>query len=467
MTKEQLKLAEEWMAAHEEEYLEDLRKLVEIRSVADEEAPDSPFGEGCLKALKTMLSIGEKYGYTPVNYGDRVGSLERKGKGDKVIGVWGHLDVVPEGDDWVHEPYKLTREGDVLFGRGVSDNKGPAVAGLYALRILDMLGIELDATVRLYLGTDEEKGMADVMWFRENYPCPDMSLIPDSSFPVCYAEKGILEGKLIAPYALSDKFLAIGGGLVNNMVPDKAFVELKEDGVTLEKIKDIGDRFTVERRPGVIRITANGVAMHSANPYHGVNAIRLLSDMLLKTGVAEGKDAEILDFINRVNDDCDGTTLGIVCEDEISGHLTAVGSVLGLVDGKPALTFNIRYPATLKGEPLVEKIRNTAEANNFTLALKRDSKPAYVPKDTPVVKALTDLYNELTGSQAKPYTMAGGTYARKLPNAMAYGPSGMPEPEGLPEKGGAHQHDEGKYLPHLMKAAVIYAAALEKASALI
>ena len=467
MTVEQLKKAEEWMAAHEQEFLEDLRRLVEIRSVADETAADSPFGEGCREVLHTMLAIGEQYGFRAVNYGDRVGSLERPGKGGKVIGVWGHLDVVPEGDDWEHEPYKMTREGDVLFGRGVSDNKGPAVSGLYALRILDMLGIELDATVRLYLGTDEEKGMADVTWFRDNYPSPDLSLIPDSSFPVCYAEKGILEGKLVAPAALSEKFLAIGGGLVSNMVPDKAFVELKEDGVTLERIKNIGDRFLVERRPGVIRITACGVAMHAAFPYHGINAIRLLTDMLLSTGIAAGKDAETLAFINRVNDDCDGTALGIVCEDEISGRLTCVGSVLETVDGKPALTLNIRYPATREGTPLVESIEKAAAESGFAFMFRRDSRPAYVPKDSPVVTRLTALYNELTGSSAVPYTMAGGTYARKLPNAVAFGPGGLPEPDDLPPMGGAHQHDEGKYLPHLLKTAVIYAAALEEASSLL
>ena len=451
--------AEAWMKAHEEEYLRELSELIAIRSVSEPEA-EKPFGEGCRTVLAKALDIGEKHGLTPASFDGKVGLLRLPNGRPRSIGLWGHLDVVPEGDGWIRDPYRMTREGDVIYGRGVSDNKGPALAAVYVLRCIRDLGIELPFEPRVYLGTDEEKGMKDVMWFREYHQIPDYNLIPDSSFPVCHAEKGILEVTLVSDSALSDLFLDATGGLVTNMVPEKASVRIKETAVALAKIGMLSSPFTVERSPEGIRITAEGKAMHAARPYEGVNAVRLITDMLVSTGLAAGEDREILSFLSGVNRDCDGTFFDIAMEDEISGKLTCVGSILRMREGKPALTLNIRYPVTAKGEELFEKIAGKCREEGYRAELLRDSKPAYVPKDSPFVETLTGIIRELLGGEQEPYAMAGGTYARKLPNAVAFGPGGLPVPDDLPQLGGAHQHDEGVYYPNLLKAAVIYVLAL-------
>ena len=451
--------AEAWMKAHEEEYLRELSELIAIRSVSDPDA-EKPFGEGCRKALQKALDMGESHGLTPASFDEKVGLLRVPNGQVRSIGLWGHLDVVPEGEGWIREPYRMTMEGGVIYGRGVSDNKGPALAAVYALRCIRDLGIELPFEPRVYFGTDEEKGMGDVMWFRETHQMPDYSLIPDSSFPVCHAEKGILEVTLVSEEALSDLFRDAFGGLVTNMVPEKAAVLLKETAVALAKIGMLSPPFSVERSPEGIRITAEGKAMHAAHPYDGVNAVRLLTDMLVSTGLAAGRDGEILSFLSGVNRDCDGTFFGIDMEDGISGKLTCVGSVLRMREGRPALTLNIRYPVSAKGEAIFDRIAEKCSADGYRAELLRDSKPAYVPKDSPFVETLTGICRELLGGEQEPYAMAGGTYARKLPNAVAFGPGSLPVPEGLPEMGGAHQHDEGVYYPNLLKAAVIYVLAL-------
>ena len=450
---------EAWMQAHEEEYLRELSELIAIRSVSEPDA-EEPFGEGCRKVLQKALDLGEKHGLTPTNFAGKIGMLRDPNGKTRSVGLWGHLDVVPEGDGWIRKPYQMTKEGGVLFGRGVSDNKGPALAAAYALRCIRDLGIRLPFEPRVYFGTDEEKGMADVMWFTSSHEVPDYNIIPDSSFPVCHAEKGILEVTLVSDDALSDLFREASGGLVTNMVPEKASVLIRENAVTLAKIASLSAPFTVERSPEGIRITANGRAMHAAHPYEGVNAVRLLTDMLISAGLAQGRDGEILAFLSGVNRDCDGTFFGIDSEDEITGKLTCVGSVLALREGRPALTLNIRYPVSEKGEELLSKIAAKCGAAGFRAELCRDSKPAFVPKDSPFVTALTEICREILGGEQEPYAMAGGTYARKLPNAVAFGPGGLPTPEGLPEMGGAHQHDEGVYYPNLLKAAVIYVLAL-------
>ena len=451
--------AEEWMKAHEEEYLRELSELIAIRSVSEPDA-ERPFGEGCRKVLQKALDLGESHGLTPANFDGKVGLLRVPNGQTRSIGFWGHLDVVPEGEGWIREPYRMTREGDVLFGRGVSDNKGSALAAVYTLRCVRDLGIPLPFEPRVYLGTDEEKGMKDVMWFRETHQVPDYSLIPDSSFPVCHAEKGILEIALVSEEPLSDLFLDAAGGYVTNMVPEKASVRIRETAVALAKIGALSAPFSVERSPEGIRIAAEGKAMHAAHPYDGVNAVRLLTDMLVSTGLAAGRDGEILSFLSGVNRDCDGSFFDIVMEDEVSGKLTCVGSVLEMREGKPVLKLNIRYPVTAKGEEIFAKIEKKCREGGFRAELLRDSKPAYVPKDSPFVETLTGICRELLGGEQEPYAMAGGTYARKLPNAVAFGPGNLPVPEGLPAMGGAHQHDEGVYYPNLMKAAVIYVLAL-------
>ncbi|MBO4406310.1 MAG: Sapep family Mn(2+)-dependent dipeptidase [Clostridia bacterium] len=451
--------AEAWMKAHEEEYLGELAELIAIRSVSDPEA-EKPFGEGCRKVLQKALDLGESHGLSPANFDGKVGLLRIPNGKTRSIGLWGHLDVVPEGEGWIREPYRLTREGPVLYGRGVGDNKGPALAAVYALRCVRDLGIELPFEPRVYLGTDEEKGMRDVMWFRDTHETPDYSLIPDSSFPVCHAEKGILEVTLSSEEALSALFRDLSGGHVTNMVPEKASALIGENAVTLAKLGALSAPFSVERSPEGIRIAAEGRAMHAAHPYEGVNAVRLLTDALVSTGLAAGRDGEILSFFSGVNHDCDGTFFDIAMEDEISGKLTCVGSILGMREGKPSLTLNIRYPVTAKGEEILAKIDRKCREAGFRAELLRDSKPAYVPKDSPFVEALTGICRELFGGDQEPYAMAGGTYARKLPNAVAFGPGALPVPEGLPEMGSAHQHDEGVYYPNLLKAAAVYVLTL-------
>ena len=49
-----------------------------------------------------------------------------------------------------------------IYGRGTADDKGPAIAALYAMRAVKELGIPVKKNVRLILGTDEECGSSDI-----------------------------------------------------------------------------------------------------------------------------------------------------------------------------------------------------------------------------------------------------------------------------------------------------------------
>ena len=160
----------------------------------------------------------------------------------------------------------------------------------------------------------------------------------------------------------------------------------------------------------------------------------------------------------------DKITTSILSEDEISGRLTCVGSTLCLRDRHADLGINIRYPVQERDERLTDSIATACAQHGFVMDLERVSAPNHFPLNHPAVQKLTELYNQETGQDSKPYAMAGGTYARKLPNAFAYGPGfpggELPKELFSPGHGGAHGPDEALDLDRLLRALKIYIKAI-------
>lgn len=452
-----------WIDEHRSDIVKDVKRLVDIRSVSEAGIGEGPFGAGCKKVLDEMLLMGREYGFETENYEDMVGCLSlEKGELENTIGFWGHLDVVPEGDNWEYEPYQAIEKNGYLIGRGSQDNKGSTIGVLYVMRCFHELGIPLKHHLKLYVGCDEENGMADLEYFTKHYPCPKLNIIADAGFPVCYGEKGIIEGKIWSDKPLKKPILSLSGGRASNMVADCAAVVLEDCEDVREKLSHFPDTFSMMRKNGQIEVKAYGVSKHTAFPEGGVNAIYLLTTELHRHGLDQGNE-EVIALYNQVNQDFYGTGLDIVFEDEVSGKLTCVGSMLSWEDGKSALGLNIRYPITANSEKLIETIQKTCEKSSCEFQLKRDSKPNYFPKEHPIVTRFTEIYQEMTGSQEEPYVMGGGTYARKLPHAFAFG-MGLPYdlPEGFlkPQHGGGHEPDEALNIDKLLEAMKIYCRCL-------
>lgn len=459
-----------WLQEHKDALIADISRLVKIRSVSDAQhgTPEAPFGPGCRAALDEMLKIGQEHGFRVKNYDNMVGSLcLTEGKWEDTIGFWGHLDVVPEGSDWDYEPYSPLYKDGYLIGRGSGDNKGPTVAVMYVIECLSQLGIQLRHPLKLFVGCDEEKGMSDLEYYTAHYPCPGMSMIADCGFPVCYGEKGIIEANLLSGRTVSSAIRSFSGGVASNMVPDTAVAVLNASHADADKLMKIGelDGFSAVKDGENITITAKGVSKHTAFPTGGVNAIRQLCVALCESGALPAGDVELLEFMNQVNQDFAGTGVNIVYSDEVSGALTCVGSMASLRDGHLVQHLNIRYSITADSQQLIQNISESCEAAGWTLDSYVDNKPNYFPKEHPAVELLTKIFNDATGLQKPAYVMGGGTYARKLPHAFAYGMGsvpGNPAPEGLfrPGHGGAHGPDEGLDINRLLTAMKIYCTAL-------
>lgn len=461
---------DEWMDAHRDEMIEDIKRLARIPSVSDLTEEVKPFGKECRRAMDEALSLAREHGFVTENHEYYVGCVsEKKVDPKNTIGFWNHLDVVPAGEGWERDPYEPFEKEGYLIGRGVGDNKGPAVGMIYLMQCMRELQIPLRHDFCLYLGTNEEKQMADMEYFASHYEAPAVSVIADSGFPVCYGEKGILEGTFTTIESFSDKIKEVSGGQVSNMIPDRAFVVI--DG-TKEEAKEFEEKapegISVSFEDGEIRLTAKGTSRHSAFPEGSTNAIFALSSFL-KEAVTGERDRRIFAFLADACNGYYGVTEGIAYEDGVSGKTTCAGTILRMKKRKAELTINIRYSITADSEKMQAQLQNYASSFSAKWTTDQDSKPNYFPKEHPAVKVLTDYYNEATGQKTEAFVMGGGTYARKLPNAFAYGIGGMPltkrEQETkkrlfAPGHGGAHEPDEALYLRTYFDAIKIFAKAM-------
>lgn len=451
-----------WLDNHFDELKEDIKALAAIPSVSEYGDMPAPFGEGCRQALEAMLRLAERYGFETRNYENRYGCMTRRPASEE-ISFWGHLDVVPAGEGWqVTQPFVPVERDGWLIGRGTDDNKGPTLGVLYMLRAFEELNIPTRHGLRLFVGCDEEHGMRDVEHYAANYPPQKLTIIADCGFPVCYGEKGIIEADIVTDAPLTC-VAAMQAGMASNIVPDTAEMTLK--GLAVAACES--EWTTAEAQDGNTRILARGLSRHSAFPEGGVNAIHQMMRAALSSGLLDEQDARAMGFFVRVNDDYLGTALGIDGQDDISGYTTCTGTMCSLrPDGRGVLHLNIRYCISADSDAMLRSMEEACRAHGCTLETARVSKPNYFPKESPVVSAMTDAYNALTGEHAKPYVMGGGTYARKLQHALGFGLGGLPRPECAlfaQGHGGAHQPDEGLYLANFKRAILLFAMAVLEA----
>ncbi len=416
------------------EAINDLAEIIAIPSVAGDRDGIYPYGKSCAEALDKAAEIAQKYGFTVENHEYHCMSILH-GEGETEIGMVCHLDVVPEGDGWSVDPYKLTVNENLLMGRGTHDDKGPFIQSLYTMRFFKESGIKLPYKIRLILGSDEEVGSSDLEYFVTVRKPPMFSFTPDSEFPVCIGEKGILSVEVEFD-SLPENVDAIRGGTVSNAVPGRAFAIVNTDK-NLENTETI----TVYKVQAGTRIEAVGKAAHAAMPESGVNAINLLFEYLIENGIC--KNEGLVSIIASSTGEYLGRALGINAENDDFGYLTCVGSLIKGDPGRMVQTYNIRYLPETPYQEIVSAIEKSVAPFGGKVTVIAQSDGYFVSADDEKIKALTNACESVLGIECKPYTMGGGTYARWLPNTVAFGSSIESERHYLgDERGGAHQRDE-------------------------
>ena len=445
--------------------IENTSKLIQIPSVEAAAQPGKPFGEAADDALLFCLKLAQELGFMTGNV-DGYAGYAQMGEGDETLGILVHLDVVPEGAGWTYPPFSGVVQDGKIYGRGAIDDKGPAIAALYAMKAVMDSGVCLRKKVRLIFGLDEESGWKDMEYYFKKEPMPETGITPDGCYPVIYTEKGIVDVAVKKCFKPSDfvtlRLSSVIGGERPNMVADSCECVFKPHGLNEKVLVSVETFFSItgERlqtsfdEKGALTIKANGVSAHGSTPQKGKNAIAIVLSFLATLGYGESEMERYLNLLNdKIGFDTKGIGLGIDCEDE-SGELTVnLGTLEANADGGMAL-LNIRYPVTFSEDALLQKIKEAFYDEDLEILVKGRHKPLYVPKDHPLVKTLLEVYNEQTGQNADAIAIGGGTYARALKNAVAFG-AVFP---GKPDL--AHQKDEYIEIEDLILNAKIYAHAI-------
>ena len=459
----------EWIEAHRQEIVETTQALLRIPSVEGIRLrPALRSGLETRQALDYAISVGEKFGLTPKHLDGYAAHAEWTAPGvaadAPIVGVLAHVDVVPAGSGWTHPPFGAEIENGKIYARGASDDKGPAMAALWALLAVKECGVPLTRRIRLILGANEESGFGCVKHYFAHEEMPVTGFTPDAMFPLVYAEKGIANAVLThaaPPEGGHIRIVSLTGGQRPNMVPDTAEVVLQNPApraAVVARLNAVVGITTEEGEGGSLRVTAKGVSAHGSTPENGVNAVAVLCDALLLLDHQEDQ-RQVIQQIQVWASDTKGGTLGIAGRDDVAGPLTCNLGVAVMEDGKAALTFNIRYPVTWNSETLRECLDVGISGSGWTLESLSDQPPLYVPLDDPLVATLLQVYRDETGDETAPLTMGGGTYARAMRKGIAFGP-GFPDAD--PSDGGAHEKDECWPVEHLIRAAKIYARSLAR-----
>lgn len=444
----------ERVAAMEGGMVSSLQKLVSFNTVENKGEEGTPFGAANRDCLNAALDMAREMGMRAVNVDGMCGYAEI-GEGDEMVALVGHLDVVPVGDGWHYPPFGGVVENGRIYGRGTQDDKGPCIAALYAMKAVLDAGIPLKRRVRLLFGLNEETGSEGIRYYREHGgELPVMGFTPDGEYPIVNGEKGIVTSRHRFPMTKEAYGIrAIHGGIASNVVPDKAYVELNcPAGLIPSALPDV----TVTPIEGGFRIDALGVSAHGSTPALGVNAIgRLLLSM---KGLPLGeKSRAFVNFMNTyLNMDTTGHCMGIDLADEVSGGLTVN---LGIIDGNEEqidVTINARVPVTIENVNYIAPLKKLFADNGFACVSCGDVHGIYMAPETELIQILSRVYERQTGDKATLMSIGGGTYAKSLPNIVAFGPifPGDPVVE--------HQPDEFILIDRLVRNAQIIADAVSE-----
>ena len=425
-----------------DEFLTSLKTLISYPSVLNEGENGTPFGQAIQDVLEKTLEICRDLGFT--TYLDPKGyyGYAEIGQGAELLAVLCHLDVVPSGDeaDWRTPPFEATIKDGWIFGRGVQDDKGPSMAALYAVKALLDSGVKFKKRVRFIFGTDEETLWRCMGRYNELEERATLGFAPDSSFPLTYAEKGLLQVKLHGP---GSEQLELEAGEAFNVVPGKASYQ----GELLEPVVAGLQAASFEYEQNDQQVTVLGLPKHAKDAAEGINAIVRLATVLQPL-----EPHPALAFIaEAVGEDATGGRLFGDISDEPSGRLSFNIAGLTLNSERSEIRIDIRIPVLADKDQLVAKLADIAGRYQLDYEEFDYLAPLYVPKDSELVSTLMAIYQEKTGDTSPAMSSGGATFARTMPNCVAFGAlfPGVEQTE--------HQANERASLEDLYRAMDIYA----------
>lgn len=425
---------------NKEELIKNLQELIKIPSVHTESSiPNEPFGKNTIKALEYILNLGQSLGFRTKNINGYCGYIEF-GEGTELIGIVGHLDVVPEGENWTYPPFEGKIVDDKIYGRGAIDDKGPVMASLYAMKaVMDYCtenNIHINKRIRLILGLNEERDWKCIEYYKQHEEIPSIGFSPDADFPCIYAEKGLISPFLIMDYSIfKNKDIILNDIDCNNnplnVVPKycSCIISVKNNiniNDIISFIKNISTELSFKINTEILnenqfKIISHGVQAHAAHPDLGINAISHLIIILDKLFKKYDIVIPLFDlFTQYIGLDFNGDKLTINVPDE-SGMLTLNTGKIYFKNDELKIGFNLRVPINTTFDFIENSFNKICKNFNDVYCEFADKKaPLHVSKDSYLVKTLCKIYNDVTNSNSEPIAIGGATYARAFNNFVSF-----------------------------------------------
>lgn len=415
----------DFIDSHREQLVSDLQRCIQIPSVYADDGSGHPYGQKLRDCLDLMLELCREKGFQPQELDGHVGWCEY-GEGEEMIAVLGHLDVVPEGEGWTVPPYEGRVVDGKIYGRGTMDDKGPMVAALCALHAIKESGLPLKRRIRLLFGLNEETGSADMKYYSTHGgEVPVMGITPDGEYPLINGEKGLVTHFFGRDWTQQGdiQLVEIQGGAAHNIVPDRAYAVLACSNAMADQIMAMtAHKVTCSRTADGVRVEASGVNAHGGTPHEGENAIGRLM-LFLDQLPLQGDLAQVVHMLaSKFGMEWDGTSLGVAMSDELSGPFTMN---LGVIQGDAhhvEVKTNYRYPVTRSFDDCGGAVLDAFTQAGFQQTHFLHKAAIYMAPESELVQKLLKVYAEYTGDHSGPKCIGGGTYAKMIPNTLAFGP---------------------------------------------
>ena len=433
-----------------------IETMVAIPTVRSDKTPPHE-SKAIIEFGQLVERMAKSFGLQYRNVDNRIFEVKLQGKGKEEFGILTHADVVPAtAEEWVLpdgkrlDPFKVTRVGDYLYGRGTIDDKGSIAAVMYAMKTVKESGLPLDRTIRLMIETTEETGGDGMKYYQGKTKLPEYNIVLDSKYPAVVAEKGSGSLKVFFPVEAADAkrttITAMSGAPAANTVPQVATASLRGGDLAqtatkleaaksafIQKYESQGGKFTIDvvKSADSVDVKVTGTSAHGSRPEEGVNPLPRLALFLLESGVAlaDNHYTRALKYVSDLySTGYLGEKMGVGYTDDFMGPLTMSPNFIRETNGKLEVTANVRMPRGSTPDRLTQAIKDKvnawAAANKTKVEIDyqqgdwmaRDPKGAWL-------STLLNIFGDTTGLEAKPVPTAGSTTAKLMPNAINFGPA--------------------------------------------
>lgn len=464
-----------WLEEHRQQIVDDLKELVRIPSVRSAPLPDAPYGAECHRVLEAAEKLFARMGFQTRTEQARGYALGFSGEDEKIIGFFGHADVVPAGTGWLHtQPFDPVEKEGLLIGRGVADNKNGVIASAYTALLLRELHLPVKSRLLIYAGGNEETGMGDVQAFAATERCPDISFVPDVTFPCALGQisKTSLWVRCCTPFTAIRDFS--GGIGVSAVMPDADVILAPDPALERQLREQMAGHceFTLTTlESGDLQLHAKGISAHAASPQNGSNAGLLAAGLLRRCTALPESDRAILAAYHDLLGDVYGSGLGVTYTDPLFGRRTCVNGMAETENGCLRLSMDARSGPKQPTHELEQHLQQVWADHGWQV-VELSTRPGYfVPEGSPVPELLRSICRDVTGEDRPTYIGLAGTYSCWLPNSYTVGARAPLEREvslAFPAgHGGAHQPDEYLDIDGLLQAIRILAHTVLHCDALL